>query len=113
MFVRKTRNTFQWPVRVKVPQDGGTFATCEFPVEFEALPQDEFNELLKLPELEMQAEIVRKTARGWDKVQDEAGDPIPFSDEELERMIAIPYVVSAMGLAYIDAVSGNKVRRKN
>lgn len=113
MFKLKKTNTFSWPVRIKVPQDGGTFGVSEIALQFEQLPQEAFNDLVKAADMDFNAELLRKTVRGWEKVCEEDGTPIPFSDEALEQLLSIPWARNAAAEAYMEAVSGNRAKRKN
>jgi len=52
--------------------------------------------------------------RGWSgiKIDDKDGEDFPFSDENLRRLINIPYVRSAILDGYFEGVNG-KARRGN
>lgn len=52
--------------------------------------------------------MLKKVCLGWDqKLCDENGEPIPFSEEQLGLITQIPYVRNAMVNAYLDCSTGN------
>ena len=94
---------FSWPVDIHVPVDGGEKAVQRFTARLrpDAALQQQFAER-RIGE----ADFARAVVVGWDGVGDEAGDPLPFTAENLRRLVAIPYVRRAIVWAYLQAVDG-------
>jgi hypothetical protein len=109
MFQLAQKNTCKWPVTVLVPQDGGKRAKQTFSAEFSLLPDERQRELKNGSVSD--EEFLREVVVGWDGVQDADGAELPFGDEALDRLIAIPYVRAALIEAYFDFAAGG--RRKN
>ena len=110
MFTLKTEHTFSWPVRIKVPMDGGQFADATFDCTFRALEQGRLEALIQgqIGETDFLKEAV---VGPWEGVQDAAGETLPFSEKARDQMIAIPYVRKAMIVAYREAMNGEAVRK--
>jgi hypothetical protein len=107
MFQLKRDRTFSWPVDVEVPADGGAFAKQRFTARFKEVSGDRLVELAKARPGEGDVHILREVVVGWgEDVQDEDGSPLPFSEETLGRMIAVPYVRLALLRTYAEAIGG-------
>lgn len=108
MFVVTTEHEFTWPVTVKVPQDGGTYARFSFAARFRQLSKEEREEI-RGPRAVDDSAIVRKAVIGWDdQIVDEDRNPVPFSREALDALIDVPYVLQAFARAYTEAMYGLK-----
>lgn len=108
--------SFKWPVKVKVPQDGGTFATRTFTAEFAALPQDDIDQALEeLREGSLDANFADRVLCGWPsgQVRDSNKNEMPYSDENKKILLRMSYVRNGVVEAFFDAVSGGAARRKN
>lgn len=105
MFVLKREHTYTWPVEVRVPQDGGTYATQKLEATFRLLDQSRTDDVLERRQA-LDADFAREVWIGWDGVEDEAGKPIPFSAEAREQLLGIPYVRAALVRAYFESVLG-------
>lgn len=92
----------EWPVTVPVPQHGGRVAKHRFTAHFAYLPADEIG-----PASEAGDEaFVARVLVGWDGVQDEHGEPLPFSAEARAALIQIPYVRRALVMAWHEFIAG-------
>lgn len=109
MFKLETERTFKWPVTVKVPVDGGEYATAPFDATFRLVSQEEIDQYTAGQISDR--DFLKLNTVGWSGVQNADGSDLPFSQEALGRMIGIPYVRSAMMLSYLEAMAGS--RRKN
>src|SRR6266853_6202464 len=96
--VRKVK----WPVDVQIPLDGGKVRKVRFTGELEILTSDEYETELA------QGDVLARVLTGWEGVQDEAGEPIEFSEEERAKLCAIPYVRLALMQAYLQASAGRE-----
>lgn len=112
MFKIQAKTSFQWPVQVNVPRDGGGFATHEFTAEYKMLDQSKIDialEKFKNDDSDMLKEVVI----GWNGVQDSNGDLLQFTEENRDTLLDIPYVRTALMKGFFEAVSGNKVKKGN
>lgn len=109
MFTLAKERSYFWPVKIKVPIDGGQFADASFDCKFKLLDQ------ARLVEVAMSGigddAFLREVMVDWKGVQDEQGRELPFSETARDAMIGIPYARDAIVLAYNEAISGS--RRKN
>ena len=108
-FVRKKVKTFKWPVEVKEPSvdRAGEFDTFEFVALFKRV---------KLSEIEQMGDdsglpLLKKVLVGWEGIEDEDGNPVPFSSKELELFADdvdwLKAVLSAYTSTYAEAEAGN------
>lgn len=102
MFKIAKEPTFQHTVKVRVPVDGG-FEDQSLKVTFRVLPNGQFS---NAGGVEGQIEDMRKAIVSMDDLVDGENNPVPFSDELKEQLIAVSYVRLALVQAYIDAVAG-------
>ena len=108
-FVRKKVKTFKWPVEVSEPstERPGEFDTCEFTAIFKRV---------KLSELEKMGDdgglqLLKKVLVGWEGIEDESGNPIAFSNKELQDLSDnadwLKAVLAAYTATYTEGSSGN------
>lgn len=91
-----------WPVRVPVPQDGGTVEAQEFIARFRLLTADE-EEAAKQSE---DPDAFHKAF--WVGLGGEDKDE--FTPELVARMLARPYIRRALMTAYFECVSGSPAK---
>ncbi|MBN4063842.1 hypothetical protein JYT79_03570 [Cardiobacterium sp. AH-315-I02] len=105
--------SIKWPVIVSVPQNGGKYTKQKFHLDFNVINIETAKDDFNTDDDETQNQAFFKTViTGFhDDVKDVNGEPLEFNDENLRRLINIPYVLSAIGVAYRDCISGH--RRKN
>lgn len=114
MFKIEQNQSYQWPVNVFVPRDGGKFVKATFTAEFKALPQSEIDSILRdVREGTVDADFCIESLVGWKGVQDDDGSDLPFSDEAKAKLLNIPYARHAVVTAFFDSISGGAARRKN
>jgi len=109
MFVLKTDHEFEWPVTVRVPVDGGIYASQTFKVRYRLPADDEMKQMLRTTGDD--AVNARKVVAGWSEVKNEHGDDVPFSDELLDKFLRVPWIRVAIWQTFIDASFG--IVRKN
>lgn len=112
MFKMQKKETFQWPVSVNIPKDGGGFNTHEFTGEFKLQEQSRLDRLLELSKTD-DRDVLKELLVGWAGVQDSNGEVLAFNEENRDQLIDIPYVRSALLKCYFDAANGTKVKRGN
>ncbi|MFB2553338.1 hypothetical protein [Ensifer soli] len=137
MFVVVDTLTCWWPVKVLEPHPTrvGVVVEHEFEVEFEILDREENKVLqdMRAAILKEAAEIggddaiaqaerkleehdeeaFRRVLRNWRKIVDQNKAEIPFTLENLSRVLTRDHVRAAINRAYQDAISQDKARRKN
>lgn len=112
MFVLSKTGRYFWPVTISLPVTGGKFEKSSFDAEFKRLPQSKLRRLLDasgdgaLTDFAFCSEFVC----GWRGIQDESGAEVPFSETALSELVEIPGVAKALGLAYLESLSGSKVK---
>ena len=109
MFVLKADHEFDWPVTVRIPIDGGKYASQTFTARFRLPSKDEMTNMAAV--LGDDAANARKVMVGWDGIVDEQKQPVPFSDEALDALLGVPWARVAIWQAFIDASFG--IKRKN
>lgn len=112
MFKLTQSATYTWPVAVHVPVNGGQYDKQTFDGEFKRLPDSRLKEIgRKVDAGEMpDSDFVREVMVGWCGITAD-GVEVPFSNENLERLLEVPGVAGAVALAVIDSLSG--LKRKN
>lgn len=108
------KETYTWPVVVELPADGGKFQRHAFDVEFRRAPKAETDRILhEAAEGALTDEqLVARLVVGWSGVEDVDGEPLPFSQENLARLLGCYYQVPrAIARAWIDSLG--TARQKN
>lgn len=111
MFKIEKAKTIKWPVAVNIPRDGGKTTKATFNAEFNLLPQDELDTILR--DGGNDQDIGCAVLTGWDGVAGDDGAPLSFSDEARDYLLKITYVRSAILAAYFQCASGREAARKN
>ena len=110
MFVLKEDHSYEWPVDVKVPIDG-KYKHHKFFATFRVLPNERIEEMSDNEVADKK--VIEEVLAGWREVKDEDGGDIEFSSETRDALLAIPYVLVALGRAYYESIVGEKYRTKN
>ena len=111
MFTLTDNYTYTWPVTIHMPVDGGTTTPHEIKCAFKVLPQGELDELLAKKLDDEDGDFLKLVWIDWDLVKDAGGKKdLEFNDENLARMVAVPYVRAAVEGAYFRSVSGAKTK---
>ncbi len=93
-----------WPVTIQVPIDGGKTEKQECSAQFEILPATEYEEFKQLPDVEFLSRVVKAFG---DDIQDEAGEPLPCTEEFKAQLFnSAGYVRIAFITAYHNAATG-------
>lgn len=108
MFVLKTNPTVVWPVDIGMPVDGGKLQNIPVNITYKLIPQQEYDRL-KVSDFDLLREVVV----GWGDedfgVQSEDGktqEAMPYSPENLECLIAFPFVRSGLITGFWGAQAG-------
>ena len=76
MFVLSADRAIWWPVTIKVPQDGGSFADHEISVRFRLLPREQIE-----AGTSSETTLLERVVADWQGVQSEAGEAIVLDDQ--------------------------------
>lgn len=87
-----------WPVEVNKPVSGGKVQRHTFKADFLVLPVDELAEVAD--------EDLHKVIVGWSGVADHEGNELPYSVENLQRLLRISYVRVGLLAAYRNCLAG-------
>ena len=114
MFKTMQDLTYEWPVTVYVPKNGGKFFKATFTAEFRVLSQDEIDRVLaNIRENDADTNFAGECLAGWKEVQDDDGSELVYSDGAKAKLLNIPYVRNAVVTAFFESISGGAARRKN
>ena len=95
-----------WPVKVQVPTDGGAHQEQVFTARFKIIDTDEEEQAVERGRRSNRA-LINKALVGWgDDVAGPDGKPLKFSEDARAALIKIPYVATALVLAYYEAAAG-------
>ncbi len=115
MFILKQKPTYLWPVSIKLPKDGGAYEKHTFDIEFKKLTQErlkEINQAIQSENSEMtDAVLSHEIIVGWKGIAGDDGNELPFSQGNLDALLNIPTVASAIIEAFFQSIAGAK--RKN
>lgn len=109
MFKLAEKKTLEWPVTVNVPQDGGRTTKSTFIALLEVIGKDEQDTIISAGE-----SMAHRMLVGWKSgVADAEGNELPFSDENRDKLLGIPYVLNAVYEAIGEINRGRAAARKN
>ncbi len=111
MFTLKSDHRVKWPVKVRMPVDGGRFTAV-----FLMPAQDRVDAIVAEARAASAAAdtdrpILREFFVGFEDVQDETGHALTWSAETRDALLNIPYVRAGVAEAFYEAITGS--RRKN
>lgn len=90
--------TYEYPVTVKVPAQGGRVQEQTFRAHFRLIPASEGRQMSD--DGVSDREFFKRVLAGWEDIQDSNGEPLPFNDSNLEKLIDIHYFAAAVSQAY-------------
>jgi len=90
------------PVTIPVPQDGGRPKGEEIDVTFQIPLQDQLEEALA----DVNGDVLARYLVGFDKVNDAAGKPLVFSDENKASLLRVTYARTALSQKFFAVVRG-------
>jgi hypothetical protein len=101
MFVVDVKNTFKSPVEFNLPGDGEPIVAV-FVAEFKRLPQSRIDAIVTRTEKITDDALVREVLDGWDdEIKDAEGKPLPFTPENLDRVLEVNGVRKALAAAFV------------
>lgn len=113
MFRIDSSSSYAWPVAVSHLTEDGKTKNADFTARFKRLPQSQVDDLREraiagtIPDREL-AETVLV---GWEGVQDETGNALPYSEENRAALLDVVPVRPSVIKAWFDSISG--APRKN
>lgn len=114
MFVMKTAVSYRWPVEVSLPVDGGQFQKSTFDVTFRRLGASRVKEIqdgIMSETISDDRTLAREIVEGWQGVNDEHGQPLPFSEQSFTELLEITGTAAAIIKAWYASLNG--APRKN
>lgn len=105
-FKRTQTPSFSTPVTVKVPNDRAGFDKNTFVAKFQRPSTDDLETLRGLPN----EELVRKQLIGWELKDEETGEDVPFTKENMEAILQIQPTPLATALAFWETVNGARTK---
>jgi hypothetical protein len=105
-------NTIAIQVRGTLPREDGSAQPFDYTLVCSRMSAEEFRAKGEAPGGVDMIEFMRGVVQDWRSVADEAGQPLPFSDEGLSALLNITGMASVAYYAYIDGCSA-KGKAKN
>lgn len=122
-FKLSNSHRYWWPVTVRIPdpENPGCIIEQKLKVQFEPLSRDDLlaaqekaARLKDFRELaEHEAAQSRRIVKNWDGVVDDAGEPVPFSPEHLDRALGQSWFRKAIQDALQESMNGEEARLGN
>lgn len=100
MFTFTERTTFEWPVKVRVPVDGG-FEDFEFKGEFVIIDADEIFDAKKSG-----LDQVKTVFTGWSGIKTADGQKLAVTEENKVALLKQSHIRTGVFNAYLDAIRG-------
>lgn len=108
-FVLKKLNKIAVQVKGTLPDEGRKPINFDFALHCKRLSQDEIEAVIKDKDASLQ-DFARDVAEGWDRVIDEAGQPVDFCRDSLDSLLnqaGMPTLVFQSYLKQVAAVAKN------
>lgn len=100
-YIKRRISSYKWPVKIEEPSDGGVFDISTFTLEFKCLDQP------AIESFKNNRDLLGAAVVGWgDDYVDEAGKPIPFSEQEKKYLLGRPPFLRAAAKAFFESLSG-------
>lgn len=123
MFIFREENTFKSKIRIFDPTEGGRKVAKEIEVEYRVMSPEYVDDVIASSTraraagestTDGDAGLLMDVVAGWSgiKVDSRDGEDFVFSDENLKKLIAIPYVRAALVTGYFEGING-KARKGN
>jgi len=115
MFKLVMERSVEWLVTINVPKDGGAVDKRKVHVTYKLPPTAKVEELQRNDDGTPEKDWLLEVTTNWrdEDFQAEDGQPMPFSKENLMKVLAITYARAAFHVAFMEAAAGIEARRKN
>jgi hypothetical protein len=91
--------TYQHEIKFQVLGETGKPEKHHFKATFQRHTNDELEELRRVPGFD----VMRQVVKGWSGILDEDGASVPFSEDNLNRLLQIPGAAHALIKGYWDS----------
>ena len=111
-FVLKQSDSYSWPVKVDLPEDG-KLKRHTFEIVFKNVSQSRFQEMIdqsSAGEIN-DVDVCREVVLGWSGILDEKGEEMPFVQKKFEELLDVLGIPTAIASSFIESRLG--ARRKN
>jgi hypothetical protein len=105
-FKRTTTKTFRAEVKVPVANDAGGYDDNSFTAVFEHCTSTEQEALRGLTN----TELIKRKLKGWELVDAETKEAVPFTPENLEAILQIPPSPMKIAVAFWEQVNGARAK---
>lgn len=111
MFEMRELDTFKWPAKAKVPQDG-KYISVPFEATFKVLSQDEINTLIGDDPEGGSLRVLREALISFEgfPVKDADGELIEDDEDRNAIILNKPYFVNALSEAWASGISGRRIK---
>ena len=96
-----------WPAEIKVAMDGGRSKSFPVTLDLKILPSTQYRELAARGDKALFAAVVQS----WSGICDQAGDKLPFTEDNLDKLSEHPGFAQAVVRSYMQASSGEASRK--
>lgn len=105
-------DSYSWPVTVEIATDGGKFSKFTFDATFKRLSRTAAMELMrKIRDNEVDdIEVAKSVLIGWKGIEDVDGNPLPFSETALDRVLDKHPVCPSVIQALVESLKGGKAK---
>jgi len=97
--------TFEFPVKVQMPQKDGSFIAQTFTAVWQVADAGELKAAQEKEPARSVEILLQKCLKGWSDLAVN-GTPLPFTPENVATLAAHPLTAPALTRSYWDAVSG-------
>ena len=112
-FKIKTEQTFTWPVKAKVPEDG-RYKSVSFEATFNILSNDRMNDLVRGDDDPVggSLRILREALVSFSgiDVEDDRGELITDDEDRNAAILRYPFFVEALSDAFLRGIGGDRTK---
>jgi len=102
MFKLKKTNIVWWPVTINEPADGGTVVEHKCQIQYELIPQSEYDELAQKGDIA----LLNRVVKGWQEILGTNNKDLPFTKKNTDALYQLNFVRSSLINGYWLADSG-------
>ena len=88
--------TFKANITIDIASEKGGWEKSHFIAEFKRVTADDLDRMREMPN----PEVMREVLTGWANVLNDDNEPIPFTTEHRDAMLAIPAALAALTVAF-------------
>lgn len=112
-FVVSKPATYEWPVTIESPIDGGVYKKETFNAVFNRLSQTRLQEISKelIDQKMTDIDVAREALVGWNGILDDDKNVVEYNPVIANQLLDIAGFASAVAQSFFDSVTG--IKRKN